>query len=190
MQQMLRYETYAEKCCLMQHSDASEIIKRAKSAHGLKTDQDLADFLAVPRSTIAAWKRRGSIPMKHLAKMATDSVSLDWLLSGEGEARRLDELGIPEGAFEATDHDILIIAIGEAINSIADYEEEEFSKMAERFSPVFIYLLATCIHHSYGQIVESKRKWLESSIIDEFDVIEALKIEYNDLGYRSRDRSD
>jgi hypothetical protein len=49
------------------------------------SDVDLAAALGTPRSTIASWRRRGSISLEHLLYITGNrGVSMEWLVYGRG----------------------------------------------------------------------------------------------------------
>lgn len=59
------------------------ILERLKKALNFKKDVELARFFEVSIQTYSAWKRRDSIPFKHIQDRCPD-VSYDWLFKGEG----------------------------------------------------------------------------------------------------------
>ena len=65
--------------------NVGEIIRRAKSVQGFKTDTQLANYLGISRSTLCNWMARNSLyfPL-FLSKM--DQVDFNWLLTGKGVA--------------------------------------------------------------------------------------------------------
>lgn len=66
--------------------DAKAIIERLKTALEAKTDGDLAAKIDVPVETINSWKRRNSIPIDSILKIAErENISLDWLVLGHGQ---------------------------------------------------------------------------------------------------------
>lgn len=65
--------------------NTSEIVlSRLKKAYGLTSDADLAQFFGVGTSTVANWKKRDSIPFKHILE-SCPTISYDWLFRGEGK---------------------------------------------------------------------------------------------------------
>lgn len=57
----------------MRTVNACAVIERAKALHGLNQDQELAQMLGVSKNALASWKRRGSVPTKHLIGMVLES---------------------------------------------------------------------------------------------------------------------
>ena len=63
------------------------IIDRMKAVLGFSKDKELSEYLGGSRSTTAAWKLRGTIPINECIALATEhGVSLDWLILGRGSA--------------------------------------------------------------------------------------------------------
>jgi len=56
--------------------DTDEVITRLKQRFHVTTDQSLAEELALGRSTITSWRRRGSVPPRY-ARIATLGISAD-----------------------------------------------------------------------------------------------------------------
>lgn len=80
----------------MSSDEAGKVIDRAKDVLNLEQDQELASLLNVSRSTIAAWRRRNSIPAKYLTEiMVLGTVSLNWLLTGIGDRMHLNRTPPP-----------------------------------------------------------------------------------------------
>lgn len=78
-------------------------IERLKKVYGVRTDVALADAMKKDKNTIGSWKKRGAVPDQAL-KMAAleESVSMEWLKSGEGKmelvgAEDIDKLGVIGG---------------------------------------------------------------------------------------------
>ncbi|MEJ0012899.1 MAG: helix-turn-helix domain-containing protein [Bauldia sp.] len=62
---------------------ASEVVDRMKSALALKNDSELARTLGVNPSTVAMWRKRGSVPYEQATKVAAETASsISYLLSG------------------------------------------------------------------------------------------------------------
>lgn len=64
-----------------------ETLGRMRQSLGVSNNSQLAEKLGLSSSgTISLWKKRGKIPLPNLEKVAQlTSVSLDWLVAGEGE---------------------------------------------------------------------------------------------------------
>ena len=70
---------------------ARAIVDRMRAELGAKSDAEMARVLGVSAGTPAAWVRRGSVPQRYLAEVsARTNATVDWLLTGEGEAKRKD----------------------------------------------------------------------------------------------------
>jgi hypothetical protein len=66
-----------------------EILGRLRRLYKADSEVELAKILQVPQSTLSSWKQRGSIPFNLLlAQAAIQSVTLDWLIFGEGAENR------------------------------------------------------------------------------------------------------
>lgn len=70
-------------------SNGNEIVDRMREATGGETDAALANFLSVPRGTVASWRRRDTVPVEYLMKVCDlCAVTVDWLLTGQGDKTR------------------------------------------------------------------------------------------------------
>lgn len=66
-----------------------EIMDRLKQYYGVKTDKAVGEKLGVNANTIKTWSNRGKVPMDTLLKsIQNETISTDWLLTGEGEPKR------------------------------------------------------------------------------------------------------
>lgn len=62
------------------------IIERMRTAIGVYTDQDLAKYLGIAKTSVSSWRARQNIPRKHLDCIARNMrISYEWLLTGEGD---------------------------------------------------------------------------------------------------------
>lgn len=68
----------------MKKNDTRLIYNRIKSAYGLKTDRELADFLGITPQVIPTSILRGSVQWDKIFQKC-EFLSIDWLLTGEGE---------------------------------------------------------------------------------------------------------
>lgn len=66
--------------------NVADIVKRAKSALGFKTDAQLAAYLGISRSTLCNWSVRNSIDFPLLLEKLKD-VDYNWLLLGKGSSQ-------------------------------------------------------------------------------------------------------
>jgi len=63
-----------------------KIIERMRTAISVYTDQDLAKYLGIAKTSVSSWRARQNIPRKHLDCIARNmNISYEWLLTGEGE---------------------------------------------------------------------------------------------------------
>ena len=68
------------------------ILNRIKQILGAKTDKEMAEKWGISYSTLDTWKNRDKIPEKRLLDFTLKyGVSLDWLLTGEGEMYKTNE---------------------------------------------------------------------------------------------------
>ena len=93
----------------------SEITDRMKAAGKLKNDSAVARVLGVTPQALSNYKKRGRMPMNLVLKFADlHNLSMDWLLSGEGEPYR--------GGFEGEGHLL-------AMEETKTYGKEELRKI-------------------------------------------------------------
>lgn len=74
----------------MKTFSSREIIIRLKKAMDIQSDNALAESLGISRGTLSNWKVRNSIDFG-LVFSKCKQVSIDWLLSGEGEMLKSDK---------------------------------------------------------------------------------------------------
>jgi uncharacterized protein with gpF-like domain len=68
---------------------ADSVITRLKQLFNVKTDQKLGENLTVSKTTISTWRQRNSVPYSLCIQLAQEkNLSLDWLLTGEGQMFR------------------------------------------------------------------------------------------------------
>jgi len=71
----------------MQKDSVDAVIARLKSIHDVESDSALAKALSTNAQTVSSWKSRNSIPYALCVNIAKKhGVSLDWLISGTGQA--------------------------------------------------------------------------------------------------------
>lgn len=69
--------------------DILKIIERMRIATRVENDVQLSNYLQIKANTITTWKARGKVPYEHLDEISQgESVSFDWLLTGEGPMHR------------------------------------------------------------------------------------------------------
>lgn len=68
---------------------ATAIVARAREALKIESDAELGRVMGVSRDQVAKWKARDSRPYPECLRLAQEfGLSLEWLLTGEGEMRR------------------------------------------------------------------------------------------------------
>lgn len=78
-------------------------IGRLKKVYRTRTDIDLAKAMNKDKNTIGSWKKRGAVPAQTLKMVSLEeSVSFEWLQSGEGDmelvsSKELDHVGLIGG---------------------------------------------------------------------------------------------
>jgi len=164
----------------MQHMDVQTILNRAKKALNLKTDIDLAEFLDVPRSTIASWKRRGSIPARYLAEFTSSNISLDWLLTGQGTDEKTAAFGFSSDEKQEIDIEAFWLSLVLAVRSISarDKNVGEGKSFITDISRDELKDFAIYVMREYNLVKKSKRAWEASKIGTDTDVFKALLHEY------------
>lgn len=76
-------------------------VERMKSAAGLRSDTDLAKALDITPQAISNFKNKGEVPSDLVIQFAVKyKVSVDWLLTGEGEIKRGEKAERPLTAAE------------------------------------------------------------------------------------------
>ncbi len=163
--------------------DVNGIIDRAKEALNIEQDQELATKLSVSKSTIAAWRRRGSIPAKYLSEMMIKgTISLDWLLTGEGDRLSANREGwatiISETEKPFAEKEVIWLSLLLMRRELADSprdEEVELSKLLTNdMLSGFHLMLANYIR----RLSRSRLKWLKSDIVRPDHIYNALVAEY------------
>ncbi|MBK8638049.1 MAG: helix-turn-helix domain containing protein [Chromatiaceae bacterium] len=68
---------------------AGDVLDRLRQILGVKNDTDLAEALGKAKNTISTWRARNTKPFEICEQIADQrGISLDWLLTGEGEMYR------------------------------------------------------------------------------------------------------
>jgi len=71
--------------------DILKIIERMRLAANVDNDVQLANYLNIKANTITTWKARRKVPYEHLDEISqNESVSFDWLLTGNDEMRKTE----------------------------------------------------------------------------------------------------
>ena len=179
---MVHNEPCQEKRFIMSHMDARAVLARAKQALDVKTDRELADCIGVPRETVVSWKRRGSIPAKHLSAMTAYRISLDWLLTGKGHPGDTGEFGLDEKGNEkgqfTLDAEVLWVALNVILRELEISPDEYDKELARALSKKSLFSLNLFLEKNYPRVVQSKERWLNSGLVKEKDVYMALLTEY------------
>jgi transcriptional regulator with XRE-family HTH domain len=69
----------------MNKKSADAVLARIRLALGVDNDSELCRQTGVNRQTLSNWKSRNSVPYSLCVELAEEhSISLDWLLTGEG----------------------------------------------------------------------------------------------------------
>lgn len=82
--------------------DVGDIVRRAKSVKGFKTDCQMAEYLGISRSTLSNWVARNSLDFQLLLGKL-QGVDYNWLLTGKGHSEqqtRYCESPLAEGEVE------------------------------------------------------------------------------------------
>jgi len=73
----------------MQKKSLDAVLERLMTVFAVDSDSELARKLDVNRQTLGSWRSRQSIPYALCVNVSeVESVSLDWLLTGEGSMLR------------------------------------------------------------------------------------------------------
>lgn len=68
------------------NTETDKILERIRIVFCIQSDSDLAKTLNVAKTTISTWRQRDSTPYSLCVQIAKDkNISLDWLLTGDGE---------------------------------------------------------------------------------------------------------
>ncbi|MCF8468005.1 MAG: helix-turn-helix domain containing protein [Sneathiella sp.] len=164
----------------MQHLDVKTVLERAKTVLGLNTDIELAEFFRVPRSTIASWRRRESIPVRYLAEFVAADISLDWLLTGQGTSEKLGDFGFSTRKTNQLDETILWISLIVAIQDIIERDERNGEKVNAicNASKSELFDFAVYFSRAFQNVANSKQAWEKSALLKDGKIYEALVQEY------------
>lgn len=68
------------------NTETEKILERMRIVFNCQSDSELSKAIDTPKQTISTWKQRDSTPYSLCVHIAKDkNISLDWLLTGEGE---------------------------------------------------------------------------------------------------------
>lgn len=159
----------------MRTFEAANAINRAKQLRGFKQDQELAEFLGVSRTSLASWKRRNSIPAKHLLQMVFGTErSVDWLISGE-EKVTVDEFGLSTTPF--VDPYVLWLALL-AYRLELNQGNEAQHKLYEAINDQELMYAHIYLGDFITKLMNSKDKWQKSGLVKDRDVYKAIATEF------------
>lgn len=72
---------------------AAEILQRMQKIYDVRTNRELAAIFSISENAVSNWNKRNAIPFETLLGVVQEKgVSLDWLIFGKEEQRRLDAL--------------------------------------------------------------------------------------------------
>jgi hypothetical protein len=98
--------------------DKPTILNRVKTAYNITSEQQLASFLGINKSTLSNWKRRNSIDFELLFSKC-ENISYHWLLTGEGQ------MLLTEGQKQTSLEDAVLLAENIKLKEkIAELEEK------------------------------------------------------------------
>ncbi|MGV8936981.1 MAG: helix-turn-helix domain-containing protein [Allorhizobium sp.] len=160
----------------MRTFDVSAAIERAKKLHDFKLDQQLAEYLEVSRTSLASWKRRNSIPAKHLLQMVFGTEhSVDWLVSGR-EKEALDEFGFTKEKL-FVDPYVLWLAL-----LMYRYDLESGSDNDKAIAVLLDNKALSYFHiwlsENITRLTFAKTRWEQSGLVKGKDVYKAIATEF------------
>lgn len=84
---------------------AGSVLDRIRQALGLSSDGELSRELGIGRSTVGAWRAQGRVPYALCVELhLREGLSLDWLLAGSGEMRKVaGEVGEAGARYESVE---------------------------------------------------------------------------------------
>ena len=103
---------------------SSDILDRIMDFKSLRSDNKLADILNVSPNTVSTWRKRNSTPFIKIIEFCDhEGISLDYILTGEGEMIREDKRGSLYNKVEDEDPEIaeLLSRTMEILKSNTDY---------------------------------------------------------------------
>ncbi len=163
----------------MKHFDVPAILDRAKQVLKIEHDQRLAKLLGVSRTTLASWKRRNSIPAKHLAEVmlySGDGISFDWLLTGKGPVYRSAEEHLAATDLHL-DKEILWLAILAWHLDLVRSNDTDSEIIHDKLDGKKLNNCHLDLVSNYATFMDAKTKWQESGLVSEKDVYKAVATE-------------
>lgn len=152
-------------------SDVLAVIKRIKSALGVKTDVDLAKSLELSNKTISSWKKREKIPMDVISVVSSSSgESIEFLLNGT--KTYVDKLGKL-----SLDKDVIDIISEDIFKSIvSQYDDEASLMMSDDEIRENGEYIGSYIRVMYNSLLSSKKKLVEDAGISLEDFREVHRL--------------
>lgn len=125
----------------MSNVDSAAVVDRLRAVYGAKDDSELSKAMDQKRSTVGNWRNRGTIPYTECVKVAGDkSISLDWLLTGEGPMRRDGgaDAGLQEdaGVYAANPREHAMLALWRELDEGAQREIQHAAQEKKRLSAI------------------------------------------------------
>jgi Bacteriophage CI repressor helix-turn-helix domain len=163
----------------MRTFDIEATIERAKKLQGFKTDSALAEWLQVSRTSLASWKRRGSIPAKHLFRMvAGTEETVDWLTSGDEPLA--GDWGLAKTKFYINEHIIWLafLLYRRDLTGRTGHEKDLGNLLTDGDLASF----SININNYVTVMTATKEKWERSGIVKDKDIYQAIATEF-DLGF-------
>ncbi|WP_275783569.1 helix-turn-helix domain-containing protein [Pararhizobium gei] len=160
----------------MRTFDAALTIERAKKLQGFKHDQELAEFLEVSRTSLASWKRRNSIPARHLLRMVWGSDrTVDWVVNGE-EKQTVDEYGFAKGAPHVDPYILWLALFMYRIE--LEFGNDRDKQLADMLDDQTLSYVHIYLGDFITKLTASKEKWQKSDLVKDKDVYRAVATEF------------
>lgn len=96
-----------------------QIVDRLKKLKGYKTDGEVASALKTTKTALCNHKARDTIPYEVIVSFCErKSISLDWLLTGEGPKHRGDTSPHENQAFTASGQEEVLLELFRGLSSV------------------------------------------------------------------------
>lgn len=128
----------------MGNKGAAAVLDRLQQVYGVKNDNQLGEALQVNRSTLGNWRSRNTVPYTICVDVCEKcSVSLDWLLTGEGPMRReeapqpaVPAVDVPEGysGFEMSPREAALLELFRSLDEDGQREIQGAAAEKKRLS--------------------------------------------------------
>lgn len=93
---------FGDKIHKMKTISSKDAIERLKSGLNLSSDNALAELLGISKATLSNWKSRNSIDIP-LVFSKCERISIDWLLTGEGDMLKSKDTNESESSMVSYD---------------------------------------------------------------------------------------